>query len=332
MQLPPELRKAIGEQLEGVSRNLLAERAGRISAHYRSGGRSAQAMRDELDALAYAVVRMPATYAAVRNVLTRLQQRSPSFEPANLVDLGAGPGTAGWAAADLWPALASITAIDANPLLLQLGSTLAASASSPAMRAAQSIQTTLTASLQHAADLVVANYAFAEIPANDIRGILASAWAGCTGAIAIIEPGTPGGYEHILLYRNVLLGLGAKILAPCPHQLSCPLIAPDWCHFVQRVERSRDHMLVKSAEAPWEDEKFSYLIAVREHVFSQAEKQRVLAPPEISKGGVTVKLCQVDGRAASVQIRKRDQAAFKTMKKKDWGDEAEFVIAPEQSR
>jgi len=321
MQLPPELRNAIGEQLEGISRNLLAERAGRISAHYRSGGRSAQAMRDELDALAYAVVRMPATYAAVRNVLTRLQERSPSFEPASLVDLGAGPGTAGWAAADQWPALASITAIDANLLLLQLGSTLAASASCPAVRTARSIQTTLTASLQHAADLVVANYALAEVPAGDIRGILASAWAGCTGAIAIVEPGTPGGYERILLCRDVLLGLGAKILAPCPHQLSCPKIAPDWCHFVQRVERSRDHMLVKSAEAPWEDEKFSYLIAVRDHLFTPAQESRILTQPEVTKAEITVKLCQPDGTAEFAHFRKRDQTLFKQLKKKDWGDE-----------
>ena len=92
MQLPPELRSAIARQLEGVSRNILSKRAGRISAHYRTGGRSANAVCDELDALAYTVARMPATYAAIRNVLTRLQARCPAFTPSTLLDLGAGPG------------------------------------------------------------------------------------------------------------------------------------------------------------------------------------------------------------------------------------------------
>ena len=335
MQLPPELRTAIGYQLEGVSRNLLSERAVRISAHYRAGGRSAQAIRDELDALAYVVVRMPATYCAVRNALFRLQERCPTFSPASLVDFGAGPGTASWAAADAWPALSAITQLDANPLLLQLGGRLSASATTAALRDSRSIQTSLPAAelRDSDADLMLASYTLTEMSTPDIRGFLASTWAHCTGALVIVEPGTPAGYERILLCRNLLLEQGAKILAPCPHQYPCPLEAPDWCHFVQRVQRSRDHMLVKSADVPWEDEKFSYLVAARDALFTPANRDRILAQPKTTKTCVSMKLCRIDGHSESVQIRKRDSAAFKQIKKKEWGDETEpAATGPERSR
>lgn len=324
MQLPPELRSAIAEQLEGVSRNLLSERAAQVSANYRAGGGSARVMRDNLDALSYAVARLPATYAAVRNVLIRLNERNPAFTPHTLLDLGSGPGSATWAAIDQWPAIASITQIDANALLLELGRKLSASAAAAPFRNARIIQATLPAPQLNdlTADLILASYTLAELPAPAIRTLLTTAWANCTGALAIVEPGTPAGYERILLARTLLLERGAKILAPCPHQLPCPLVAPDWCHFVQRVQRTRDHMLLKSADVPWEDEKFSYLIAVRDSVFTPAGKDRILAPPEIRKTGIEAKLCRLDGGCEFVQIRKRDSAAFKKMRKKDWGDEA----------
>ncbi|MBS1804772.1 MAG: rRNA methyltransferase [Acidobacteria bacterium] len=333
MLLPPELRSAISHQLEGVSRNLLSERSSQISSHYRSGGQSTHAMNDELDALAYAVVRMPATYSAVRNVLSRLQERCPAFSPASLVDFGAGPGTASWAASDGWPNIAAITQLDANMLLLQLGQKLKESASSTALRNSRTIRTDLSAPqpILPATDLAIISYTLAEMSTAEIRALLTSAWSQCRGALVIVEPGTPGGWERILLGRDLLLSHGAKILAPCPHQLPCPLVAPDWCHFVQRVQRSRDHMLLKSADVPWEDEKFSYLIAVCEHLFYSAQRDRILAQPEKSKNEIRIKLCRTNGQAEFVQVRKRDLAAFKALKKKDWGDEA-GSIAPEQSR
>ena len=39
--------------------------------------------------------------------------------------------------------------------------------------------------------------------------------------------------------------------------------APDWCHFTQRLPRSRAHKQIKGAELPFEDEKFSYVALTR---------------------------------------------------------------------
>src|ERR1700744_2861627 len=124
MELPSYLRAALESALEGVSRTTLSERAARISELYRGGSTSTHAIRDETDALAYAVTRMPATYPAARHVFTSLLERSPIFTPRSVLDLGAGPGTAGWAACDAWPGIESITQVDTNAALLRLGKKL----------------------------------------------------------------------------------------------------------------------------------------------------------------------------------------------------------------
>lgn len=323
MQLPAELREAIAQRLEGVSRNVLAERAQRISELYRAGGASAAAIRDEIDGLAYAVSRMPATYAAVRNAFERLQQRSPGFSPRSVLDLGAGPGTAGWAAVDAWPAIETIAQIDSSPILLRLGKTLAQSSLHESLRQSGQIARNLTdvSRSELYAELVVLSYALAEVSPTQIDEILLNAWRQSAGALAIVEPGTPAGYERILRARKLLMDERARIAAPCPHELRCPLISPDWCHFAQRISRTRDHMLLKSAELPYEDEKFSYLVAVREELFEAAKMDRILAPPQVTGSGVALKLCRRDGSSELIQVAKRDAQTFRRAKKRSWGDE-----------
>ena len=106
MQIPNELRAALNASLEGIPRGPLTERAERISSLYRGGAGSAIAIRDQTDALAYAITRSPATYGAVHNTLTRLQERNPAFAPQSALDLGSGTGAASWAIADTFPQIA----------------------------------------------------------------------------------------------------------------------------------------------------------------------------------------------------------------------------------
>src|SRR5207248_1737403 len=117
--LPAELKAALDAKLQGLSRNAAAERASLISQTYRDGGGSG-AIRSETDALAYALARMPATYAAVIASLNALVEIRPDFAPKNLLDVGAGPGTASWAAAEAFPSLGDFTLLDANESLREL--------------------------------------------------------------------------------------------------------------------------------------------------------------------------------------------------------------------
>src|SRR3978361_795518 len=97
--LPAELKSALDARLQGLSRNEAAGRAAVISQTYRGGGGSTE-IRSETDALAYALARMPATYAAVIASLNALREIRPDFAPKTLLDVGAGTGPASWAAAE----------------------------------------------------------------------------------------------------------------------------------------------------------------------------------------------------------------------------------------
>ena len=91
--------------LEGVSRKDLAMRSEAITMSYRGGSGSAAAVRSDADALAYLVARLPATYAVAAAALAQVRDAVPDFVPARLLDAGAGPGTATWAARATWPSL-----------------------------------------------------------------------------------------------------------------------------------------------------------------------------------------------------------------------------------
>src|ERR1700681_4342747 len=117
--LPAELKDALDARLQGLSRIDAAGRAALISQTYRDGGGSG-AITSEADALAYALVRMPATYAAATASLNALREIAPQFAPASLLDVGAGPGTATWAAAEAFSSLTHFTLLDANPALRAL--------------------------------------------------------------------------------------------------------------------------------------------------------------------------------------------------------------------
>ena len=73
-------------------------------------------------------------------------------------------------------------------------------------------------------------------------------WAKTRDTLLVVEPGTPAGYARIIALREQLIAAGAHVAAPCPHDGKCPLAAPDWCHFTQRLPRSRAHKQVKGAE------------------------------------------------------------------------------------
>lgn len=168
------------------------------------------------------------------------------------------------------------------------------------------------------ADLVTIAYVLDELAPENRQKLIESLWASARQMLVLVEPGTPAGWQRILDARRALIAKGAIIAAPCPHQLDCPLVAPDWCHFSHRVARSRIHRLTKEAEVPWEDEKFIYLAAVRETVGDV--EARIIARTRVGGGKVSVKLCKDDGRAEERLLTKRDGDLFRWARRADWGD------------
>jgi ribosomal protein RSM22 (predicted rRNA methylase) len=314
--LPAELKAALEARLQGLSRNDAAERAALISQTYRDGGGSS-AIRSEADALAYALARMPATYAAVTASLNALREIRPDLAPASLLDVGAGPGTATWAAAEAFPSLASFALLDANSALRALALDLGRD--STRLRKMTYPHGEVLAALagSEAADLVIASYMIGEIDDAQRTALGDAMWEKTRDTLLIVEPGTPAGYNRIMALRRQLIAAGAHVAVPCPHNSECPLAAPDWCHFTQRLPRSRAHKQLKSAELPYEDEKFSYVALTRAP--AARHPARVIAQPVVTKVAVSARLCTNRGILNAVAAR-RQKAAYQRFKKIAWGD------------
>jgi ribosomal protein RSM22 (predicted rRNA methylase) len=314
--LPSELKAALDARLHGLSRTDAASRAALISKTYRDGGNSG-AIVSETDALAYALARMPATYAAVTASLNALREINPDFAPKTLLDVGAGPGTATWAAAEAFASLESFTLLDANGALRALALDLGRC--SVRLRDVRYQRGEARAGLVDAepADLVVASYMIGEIDDAERRALTDLMWEKTRNTLLIVEPGTPAGYGRIIALRERLIAAGAHVAAPCPHGGACPLASPDWCHFTQRLPRSQAHKQLKSAELPFEDEKFSYLALTRAPVAQHPS--RVLAQPMVTKVEVTAKLCTPAGLAIA-RVPSRIKGPYARARRWRWGD------------
>jgi ribosomal protein RSM22 (predicted rRNA methylase) len=314
--LPPALKAALDHQAEGLSRNDAAQRSAVISQTYRSGGGSGT-IRTATDALAYALARMPATYAAVAACLEALGESQPGFAPESLLDIGAGPGTATWAAAEAFSSLKELTLLDANAALRALAIEL--SQSSPrlsAMRYEKGDASKLAVG-QEPADLVIASYVINELGETERTALADIMWSKTRNILLVVEPGTPAGYARIIDLRTRLIAQDAHVIAPCPHDTACPLTAPDWCHFSRRLSRSRAHKHLKGAELPFEDERFSYLALSRSPLAQHTS--RVLAQPQVTKIEVTAKLCTNEGLAIA-KVAHRTKEAYAQAKRWRWGD------------
>lgn len=323
--LPPDLKTALDRIGHGVSRKAVADRAAAQSRFYRDGGGS-QCIATANDVLAYAFTRLPATYAAVTAVFNAMRKTLPGFAPRTMLDVGAGPGTAVFAAVQAFGSLADVRLIDANDGLRRLALTLMAEADSPALRRVVERQSyrqgdapALLAGAEPA-DLVTASYVAGEIMDGGLAGFARLLWAATAGVLVIVMPGTPDGYACMLRMRDVLIAASAHVAAPCPHDRPCPLQRPDWCHFAQRLPRSRDHLRIKGADAPFEDEKFSYVVLSRTK--PQPATARVLAPPRVTKSAVTAKLCKQAG-VETVAAARRTPDAYRRFKSWRWGDGVE---------
>lgn len=269
---------------------------------------------------AYLAVRLPATYAAVSAVLASVPEGLRT-RVRSVLDLGAGPGTATWAALAACPSIVTATQVDRSQALLALGARLAAGAME-----GQSVELTqrvadLAAGTWSAADLVIAAYALAELPAGARSSVVAAAWRATRELLVLVEPGTPAGFDHVHAARDLLISSGAHIVAPCPHEGTCPMRATpgaeDWCHLAVRVPRTRRHRQVKGGTLGYEDEKYAYLVATKDNAIERADA-RVLRHPRVEKGRIVLTLCTSDGARRQV-VTRRDES-WRAARKAEWGD------------
>lgn len=322
LTLPNDLHDAIAEQLATVAPARWIKAAQALSERYRAprGPENTALAVTSADALGYAALVMPATYAQLRGAMAATAGRLPYWQPATMLDLGSGPGTALWAAAAAWPSLSSFTAWDREPALLELGRSLARRSATPAVRATRwerrDLREIAGAAGNQRYDLVVLGHVLNELPAPAQAQIVEAAWGMASGLLLIVEPGTAAAFEVVRSARDQLLAAGAHTAAPCAHNRPCPL-ENDWCHFPQRLKRPEFQRRARGAPSEWEDSKFAYAAMAR----AEPETSiwgRVIREPTFNKAYAEALISSRDG---IVQHRalKRHKAQFREVKDLVWG-------------
>lgn len=342
LTLPEDLREAIDRALANVPPARWQRAAQALSERYR-GPRAADIAerthagalaRGDDQALGYAAMILPATYAQLRGAMAATAARAPVWTPETLLDLGSGPGTALWAAAAQWPSLRAVTAWEREPAFIALGRDLAHGARSPAVRQAKWERVDLQArgveqrapnderSVQRSAlgaqrfDLVVLGHVLNELDGETRRRVVAEAWSATGGLLLIVEPGTPEAFEVVRAARDALLAEGARTIAPCAHDRPCPL-ERDWCHFPQRLWRPEFQRRARGAPSQWEDSKFAYAALAR---FSpeRAIWGRVIREPVFNKAYAETTISARTG-VARYRALKRHREMFRLVKDLPWG-------------
>lgn len=142
MQLPAWLRDAIEAIAGTVPQRDLARAAAELSEAYRAGDFRRAPLDSDARRAAYLAQRLPATYAACARVFEEIRSLAPGFAPETMLDLGAGPGTATFAAAESWTSLRSCTLVERDAPLIELGKRLFEAAESSRRDAAGRVSTT----------------------------------------------------------------------------------------------------------------------------------------------------------------------------------------------
>jgi len=166
-------------------------------------------------------------------------------------------------------------------------------------------------------DLCVFSYTFCECDNSLVRlpGLVEN-----SNRVLIIEPGTPSGFNNIIQARDKLSEKGFSTIAPCTVSSGfCPLrdSESDWCHFVERVDRSRIQRHLKNGVLGYEYEKYSYLLMSKYPIHSDGK--RIISRPNNTKHSISFDICSEKG-SHIVVTKRENKNKFKIVKKSIRGD------------
>lgn len=315
MEISHEIEKVLEEFYEKANREKIQKEASLLSKRYCGEEREGQnfILAPET-ALAYSIIRMPATYTAVTYVLQEAKMRTGGMpEVKQILDLGAGTGAATFALREHFPE-AKITCLEREEAMLTLGKAFQSHFAMQEIEWKQ--QDLLEEELPSGYDVILEAYMCNEWKEVDAQKLFLQMLEKSKQYVICIEPGTPQSYQRMLAFRKLGIERGYHLVAPCPHEGTCPLVE-DWCHSLCRLSRSKLQRSLKQGELAYEDEKFTY------YIFSKTPyspvKVRILRHPVIGKGFVKIKVCTKEG-ICERKFTKKEKEEYKSIKKKKWGD------------
>ena len=319
MELPLDIKNTLESLLDEYPRDIIKDSAKRIIDRYNNIDNSNNNhINSDIDTKVYSVIRYPATFKAFSGALTYSISRyiGDINNIKTAIDFGAGSGAASLVTL-LNLNLESVTLLEKEKTMIDIGEYLFKSIHlNNKVKYTKSDITKDKYDIH--SDLVYSSYVLNELDKKDIYLILDKMWECTNQILVVVEPGTPKGFEIIKMVREYLLSKNGYILAPCPHMDKCPMSSNDWCHFSTRVSRSKLHKELKSGDAPYEDEKYTYI------AFSKSPctkcNNRILRHPKINNGFITLEVCSKDG-LKQIKVTKKDKEMHKVARKSSAGGE-----------
>jgi ribosomal protein RSM22 (predicted rRNA methylase) len=303
------------------SRTVSAEERDDLQGEGRAAGHVPAGYSDaEGRGMAYLAARLPATYAAVQAVLRQVPDAALEGVE-NVLDLGAGPGTATFALFERLPSLKQSILLERDKAMM--GQAQALSETYPELKLSiRELDFVTALDKVEPQDLVLMAFALSEVDEAGQASFIDAIWAKAKQGLLIVDPGTPDTSRRLQLVRTQLIKAGAHLIAPCPQSGACPLlslsappkrkgkpkpendIAP-WCHFSVRLERRGLHRLVKGGELGYEDEKFSYLYFSRLPL-PPAAPMRLLSHPHRVSRHINLDVCNDKGERQAIFLSRRE--------------------------
>lgn len=325
MEFPIELRNEIEKLTEKYSVEQLRKTSKSVTDKYKNqSGKGKNLITNEIEAAVYSIVRMTATFGAVYRAL-EYSFENTDLQIKSVIDIGAGTGAASWAAAEI-KELEKIICIEREKAMRDFGKKYMQKGNESLKNAQWISGDILSSEIPDGYDLIISSYVLNEMTESDREKTISRLWEKTEKMLLIIEPGTPEGFRQIKNARSQLIKKGAYIAAPCFHQNECKISENDWCHFSVRIQRSKLHKLIKDADVPYEDEKFSYMSFVKEkplNLINNSDNSRILRHPVIEKGKIKLTVCSKlnsDCENKEIIITKKDGNLFKYARKSKWGD------------
>lgn len=318
-QLPPEILEISARILRGENIKSYQQSRAATSALYRERDTSSVSETRELtesEQRTYLAARMPATYAANCRGFEIILDTLPQLDIKSVLDLGAGPGTASLSALKFFPDLEKLTVLERSEIFLDCAEKFLKSYK----KDLKCIKSDLASESQFPeADLVIASYSINEVNPDNLKSLLARAWAATKKILIVVEPGTKLGFQNILKAREILIDLDSYLLAPCTHPLKCPMQdTSKWCHFRVRFNRSKLHQQIKQGTLNYEDEPFSFVAFSKDKVALPTD--RLTSFPKKEKGFISFESCTSQGQIEKKRVMKRDKERYSSAKELTWGD------------
>lgn len=316
MELSMELKQAIENQVKGIPLQKLQRISNDLTKGYRREVVQKKPFVSTVDeAKVYASVRMPATFGAVSFALEQLKEYDLG-KIESVLDVGAGTGAGTWAIYSNF-SIKEVCCLEKEKAMMQVGKALMHE--NKGLECITSWQSfdLMKDSINQTADFVIASYMLNELSFKARQEKVKMLYEATDNILFIVEPGTPEGFLQIKKIRDDLISLGAHIIAPCPHDKTCLIQEPDWCHFSARIARSKLHKQIKGGDVPYEDEKFCYIAVSKTPIVKK--ENRILRHPITDKGRVRLILCKEEGIMQET-ITKKQKDYYKAARKAKWGD------------